>query len=144
MLSVLTCWAYAPAALLVTILRRLGTSLVSVISMMLTQKGPKPVVDDNSIFDIRHVLYLTTPKQSTSELNVLKLSSDAWYRNYDHNRWDNFNITVTGEKEGCAQPAAHTYQHRRREDYPRTERILGELAVIILTVGCHTTCSWLS
>ena len=57
---------------------------------MLTQKGQKPVVDYNRIFDIRHVLYVTNPKQSTSEINMLKLSSDVWYRNYDHNRWDNF------------------------------------------------------
>jgi len=57
---------------------------------MFVQKRPKHVVDYNSIFDSRHVLYVTTPNQSTSELNVLKLSYDVWYRNYDHNRWYNF------------------------------------------------------
>jgi len=44
------------------------TPLVSVISLMLTQKGPKPVVDYSSIFDIRHVLYVTTPNNARRNL----------------------------------------------------------------------------
>jgi hypothetical protein len=58
----------APAAFLI---------MISVIFLMLAQKGPKRVVDYNSTFDIRHVLYVTTPKQSTSELNLLRLSFDV-------------------------------------------------------------------
>ena len=50
---------------------------MSVIAMMMVHKEPKHVVDYNILFDSRYVLYLTTPKQSTSELNELKLSSDA-------------------------------------------------------------------
>jgi hypothetical protein len=66
------------------------THLVSVVVLILVHKAPKHVLFYNSIFDSRHVLYVTTPKPSTSERNVLKLSFDVWYWNYDHNRWDNF------------------------------------------------------
>jgi hypothetical protein len=37
------------------------TPLISVIAMMLVQKGLKPVVDYNSLFDSRNFLYVTTP-----------------------------------------------------------------------------------